>query len=174
MRRLVSAAVITGAVLVAGVSGCSTHSPSGTPTNSSRTAAAPSPTAPEPPIAASVPPTETRTAEADAKVTVDGKPRDVKGEVSCSATVDSINILISQPTAAISIALSTDASSVQSVGIGSVDDVSLSFQEHAPGVEATVTKDGNTYTVKGTAIGYDKDHPDRQFIQPFEVVVACP
>ena len=117
---------------------------------------------------------ETKTAEGSATLTVDGKARDVKGEVSCSVTGGSINILIAQPTAAISIALSEDASSVQSVGIGSVDDISLSYQEHAPGVEARATRDGNNYTVTGTAIGYDKDNPDKQITKPFEVSVTCP
>ena len=62
----------------------------------------------------------------------------------------------------------------EGVGIGSVDDISLSYQEHAPGVEARATRDGNNYTVTGTAIGYDKDNPDKQITKPFEVSVTCP
>lgn len=165
----------TGIALFVGLMGCSggnsPTTPSSAPTTSS--SAAPTNSAALAP-GGFTPPTETKTAEGSATLTVDGKARDVKGEVSCSTTVGSINILIAQPTAAISIALSEDASSVQSVGIGSVDDVSLSFQEHAPGVEARATRDGNNYTVTGTAIGYDKDNPDKQITKPFEISVSCP
>lgn len=175
MRRTVIVAVATGIALFVGPTGCSGGGSPETPSSSPTTSSTVAPTNTAGPAPGAVtPPAETKTAEGSATLTVDGKARDVKGEVSCSVTGGSINILIAQPTAAISIALSEDASSVQSVGIGSVDDISLSYQEHAPGVEARATRDGNNYTVTGTAIGYDKDNPDKQITKPFEVSVTCP
>ena len=171
MRRIISGAVIVGAVVAASAAGCSSHPPSGSTKTSSTGASAPSSAAP---ATTSALPTETRAAEGDAKVTIGGKARDVKGEVSCSTGEGAINILIAQPTSAIAISVSEDASKVHSVGLGSVDGVSLSFQEYAPGVEATATRDGNTYTVKGTATGFNSDDLNKAITETFEITVTCP
>lgn len=173
MRRIICGAVIVGTVVAAGATGCSSHSPSGSTKTSSSVASAPSSAAPAPATTSALP-TETRAAEGDAKVTIGGKARDVKGEVSCSTGEGAINILIAQPTSAIAISVSEDASKVHSVGLGSVDGVSLSFQEYAPGVEATVARDGNTYTVKGTATGFSSDDLNKEITEPFEITVTCP
>lgn len=176
MQRIVAVALMTSAVVAVGLPGCSgkTHTAASSSSKTSSSApSAPNTSAPAP-APTTTAPTETQTAEGTATLTVDGKGKDFKGQVSCSTNLDATNIVISQPTSTISIVISEDASHVQSVGIGSVDDVSLSFQEHAPGVEASATRDGNNYTVKGTGVGYDKNNPDKQIIKPFEISVTCP
>ena len=67
-----------------------------------------------------------------------------------------------------------DAPTVHSVGLGNVNGVALGFQEGAPGGEATATKDGSTYTIKGTATGVDMANPMQPMTKPFEIAVTCP
>ncbi|WP_163805913.1 lipoprotein LpqH [Mycolicibacterium anyangense] len=164
-----------GTVVVAfGLTGCSGTKSAHPSSSSSMITTTPASAAPAPPGQSSGTPTETQAVAGGARLTIDGKSEDFKGQLSCTTSAETTNIVISQPTATIAIAMSQDASNVQSVGIGRVDGVSLSFQEHAAGVEAKATKDGNNYEIKGTAIGYDKDNPDKQITESFEIQVTCP
>lgn len=109
-----------------------------------------------------------------AKVTVDGKPQQINGQVVCSTNGGNMNIAIGEATSGIGIMLTEDASRVSSVGLGNVDGVALGFQEGAPGGSATATRDGKIYKVSGTATGIDMANPTAPTTKPFEIEVTCP
>ncbi len=71
--------------------------------------------------------------------------------------------------------LSADASTVQSVGLGNVNGVTLGYTPGVPGgANATASKDGNTYKISGTATGVDMANPMQPVTKPFEIQVTCP
>lgn len=107
-----------------------------------------------------------------AKVTVDGQPRPVDGAVVCSTNDGKFSIAIGEVITGVIVGLEPDASKVRSVGLGDVNGVVLSFTDGVPGNTATATKNGNTYTVTGTASGADA--AGQQVSKPFEVVATCP
>ncbi|MBI3215431.1 MAG: lipoprotein LpqH [Mycobacterium sp.] len=109
-----------------------------------------------------------------AKVTIDGAEQSINGTVVCTAAGGNYNIAIGEAATGIAVVMSEDASAVHSVGLGNVNGVVLGFQEGVPGGEASASKDGNTYTVKGTATGVDMANPMAPATKPFEVVVTCP
>ena len=110
-----------------------------------------------------------------AKVSIDGTDQNVEGTVVCTAMGGNVQIAIGNATAGIGAQLSEgDSPTVKSVGLGNVNGVALGFTEGAPGGEATATKDGNTYTIKGTATGVDMANPMQPTTKPFEITVTCP
>jgi lipoprotein LpqH len=116
----------------------------------------------------------TTAARGTAEVTVDGKSMDINGQVVCSAAVGTMNIAVGEQTTGIAVVMSPDASKVTSVGLGNVDGVVMGYQVGAPGGNASATKDGNTYTVTGTATGVDMANPMQPMTKPFEIKVTCP
>jgi lipoprotein LpqH len=109
-----------------------------------------------------------------ATVTIDGQPQDVQGQVVCSTVGDSFSIAVGAQATGIAVMMAPDASKVTSVGLGNVNGVALGFQDGAPGGTATATKDGQTYTVSGTATGVDMANPMQPMTKPFEIKVTCP
>jgi len=109
-----------------------------------------------------------------AKVTIDGKPKEMQGQVVCTNAGGTLSIAIGESMTGIAVMMAPDASKVTSVGLGNVDGVSLGYQEMAPGASATATKDGNTYKVTGTASGVDMANPMQPITRPFEIEVTCP
>jgi len=109
-----------------------------------------------------------------AKVTIDGKPKEMQGQVVCTNAGGSLSIAIGEATTGIAVMMAPDASKVNSVGLGNVDGVSLGYADMAPGASATATKDGNTYKVSGTASGVDMANPMQPITKPFEIEVTCP
>ncbi len=110
-----------------------------------------------------------------AKVSIDGKDQNVEGTVVCSAMGGNVQIAIGNATTGIGAQVSEgDSPTVHQVGLGNVNGVALGFQEGAPGGEATATKDGSTYTIKGTATGVDMANPMQPMTKPFEITVTCP
>jgi lipoprotein LpqH len=109
-----------------------------------------------------------------AKVTIDGEPMDVQGQVACASNGGTFTIGVGDAATGIGIVMAEDASKVNSVGLGNVNGVALGFQEGAPGGSATATKDGKTYTVTGTATGVDMANPMQPVTKPFEIAVSCP
>lgn len=110
-----------------------------------------------------------------AKVTIDGQDQNVEGTVVCTAMGGNVQIAIGNATQGIGAQLSEgDSPTVHQVGLGNVNGIALGFQEGAPGGEATATKDGNTYTIKGTATGVDMANPMQPTTKPFEIAVTCP
>ncbi len=109
-----------------------------------------------------------------AKVTIDGEPMEVQGQVACATTGGTFTIGVGDSATGIGIVMAEDASKVSSVGLGNVNGVALGFQEGAPGGSATATKDGKSYTISGTATGIDMANPMQPVTKPFEIAVSCP
>lgn len=111
---------------------------------------------------------------APATVNVDGKPLNVQGQVVCATNDGKYSIAVGDMATGIIVGLEPDASVVHNVGLGTVDGVVMSFTEGVPGNTATATKDGNTYTINGTASGVTEANPAEQITKPFDIKVTCP
>ncbi|MCV7347059.1 lipoprotein LpqH [Mycolicibacterium rhodesiae] len=116
--------------------------------------------------------TSAAAAGAGAKVTIDGQAKQVDGPVVCSTTDGKFSIAIGEVITGVIVGLEQDASKVRAVGLGDVNGVVLNFTDGVPGDTATATKDGNTYTITGTASG--SDSAGNPVSKPFEVVATCP
>jgi lipoprotein LpqH len=153
-------AVGGAAIVIAGLSGCSSEKKSeSTTTSASGTASASATAAPS---------------GGGTKVTIDGQDQNVKGTVVCSAMGGNMNIAIGDAATGIAAVISEDGSSVQSVGLGNVNGVTLGYQSGAGQGEAKATKDGKTYKISGTATGIDMANPMQPVNKPFEIDVTCP
>ncbi len=153
MKRGFVVAVGGAAIVIAGLSGCSSEEKS--ETSGETTAAA--------------------AAEGKSTVTIDGQDQKVEGTVVCSTMGENVNIAIGDATTGIGAVVGTgDSPVVHSVGLGNVNGVTLGFQENAGQGEAKVEKDGSTYKISGTAVGVDMANPLQPVNKPFEIEVSCP
>ncbi len=110
-----------------------------------------------------------------ATVTIDGKAQDVSGTISCVNAVDNVNIAIGEGTTGIAAMVSQgDDPQVRRVGLGNVDGAILGYESGVGEGNAEATKDGNTYTITGTATGIDTSNPLQIVSKPFEIKVTCP
>lgn len=93
----------------------------------------------------------------------------------CATAGNNLNIAIGEATTGIAAVLSADASTVQSVGLGNVNGVTLGYTAGVPpgGANATASKDGNTYKISGTATGVDMANPMQPVTKPFEIQVTA-
>ena len=115
------------------------------------------------------------------KVLVEGKDQNVKGQVACTTAAGAVNIAIGGGAGSSGVptgigAVLTDANppSVKSVGLGSVNGVTLGYTPGTGQGNATATKDGSTYKISGTATGVDMANPMQPVNKPFEIDVTCP
>ncbi|TFV56743.1 hypothetical protein E4P42_18155 [Mycobacterium sp. PS03-16] len=153
------------AIVIAGLAGCSSDSGS----SESTTSAESSDTA-----TASVSASAT-SAPGGAKVTIDGQDQDIQGTVACTAMGGNLNIAIGQATTGIgAVVTEGDEPTVQSVGLGNVNGVTLGFQQGTGQGNAEVEKDDKTYNIKGNATGVDMANPLQPVTKPFEIEVTCP
>jgi lipoprotein LpqH len=154
VKRGFVVAVGGAAIVIAGLSGCSGEKKSETSGETSSAAAA----------------------EGKSTVTIDGKDQAVQGTVVCSTMGENVNIAIGDATTGIGAVVSAgDSPTVHSVGLGNVNGAVLGFQENAGQGEAKAEKDGNTYTISGSATGTDMNNPMQGIItKPFEIEVTCP
>ena len=163
MKRGFVVAVGGAAIVIAGLSGCSSdkksESTSSSTSSASGTASASATAAPS---------------GSGTKVTIDGQDQSVKGTVVCSSMGGNMNIAIGDAATGIAAVVSEDGSTVQSVGLGNVNGVTLGYQSGAGQGEAKGTKDGKTYKISGTATGIDMANPMQPVNKPFEIEVACP
>jgi lipoprotein LpqH len=156
------------AVVIAGLSGCSSDDKS---SSSSATSEASS---------SSVSSSASASASASAtaapsgtKVTIDGQDQQVNGTVVCSAMGGNMNIAIGDAATGIAAVVSEgDSPTVTSVGLGNVNGVTLAVGAGAG--EATAQKDGSTYKIAGNATGIDMANPMAPVTKPFEIEVTCP
>lgn len=120
-------------------------------------------------------------ADSNTKVVVDGKDQSVKGTVACTTAAGNVNIAIGGATGGTGGAptgigaVLTDASPpvVKSVALGNVNGVTLGVGGTSG--NATATKDGSSYKIKGTASGVDMANPMAGPVnKPFEIDVTCP
>jgi lipoprotein LpqH len=156
VKRELTIAVAGAAILAASISGCSSSKPSGGG------------------VATSVPGGSVSVGGANAaKVTIDGKDQNVQGTTVCTKTPGNITIAVGGSSTGISVVL-TDASppQVKAVQLGNVNGVTLQYAQGGQG-NASVTVDGNTYKVTGTATGIDMANPTQPTNKPFEVDATC-
>jgi lipoprotein LpqH len=163
VKRGFVVAVGGAAIVIAGLSGCSSGKKAESPATSAEAT-----TGAETASATAAP------SGGGTKVTIDGKDQNVAGTVVCSAVGGNMNIAIGDAATGIAAVLSSDGSTVQSVGLGNVNGVTLGYQSGAGQGEARATKDGNTYKITGTATGVDLANPTQPVNKPFEIDVTCP
>jgi lipoprotein LpqH len=108
------------------------------------------------------------------KISIDGQDQNVSGTVVCSAMGGNMNIAIGDAATGIAAVLSSDGATVQSVGLGNVNGVTLGYQSGTGQGEAKAEKDGNAYKISGTATGIDMANPMQPVNKPFEIQVTCP
>ena len=167
MKRGFVLAVAGAAVLVAGLSGCSKDDKKTESSSSSASASSA--------VSATSGTASASAGAGSAKVTIDGQPQTINGQVVCATAGGNYNIAIGEAATGIAIVMSEDASKVQSVGLGNVNGVTLGYTPGVPGgANATATKDGNNIKVTGTATGIDMANPMQPVTKPFEIEVTCP
>lgn len=153
MKREILVAVGGAAILIAGLSGCSSEKKSETSGETSSAAAA----------------------EGKTTVTIDGKDQEIQGNVVCSDMGGNTNIAIGNASTGIGAVVSSgDSPSVVSVGLGNVNGVTLGYQSGAGQGEAKVEKNDKTYKISGTATGVDMANPMQPVNKPFEIELSCP
>jgi ipoprotein LpqH len=164
VKRGFVVAVGGAAIVIAGLSGCSSGNKSASPSSSAASSAAGTASA-----SATAAPSGGGT-----KVTIDGKDQNVSGTVVCSAMGGNMNIAIGEAGTGIAAVLGSDGSTVQSVGLGNVGGVTLGYQSGAGQGDAKAEKNGNSYKISGTATGIDMANPMQPVNKPFEIDVTCP
>ena len=163
MKRQLSIAIAV--TIVAGVAGCSSGNKASGPSSSSTTR----PTASSSDAPSSSTPVA---APGETKVSVGGEPLNVSGPVVCATNNGRFSIAIGEAVTGVIVGLEPDASVVHDVGLGSINDVVLSFTEGAPGNSAGATKNGNSYHIAGTATGMN--NVDLQVSKAFTIDATCP
>ena len=155
MKRSVAVAAAGLAIVVVGLSGCSSDKKSSTSASVNGTSAAVS------------------SGSSTAKVTIDGKDQSVQGTTACTSAAGTVNIAIGGAQTGIGVVL-TDASPpvVKSVALGNVNGVTLAVGGTSG--KADATKDGSKYKISGTATGVDMANPMQPVNKPFEIEVTCP
>lgn len=164
MKRGFVVAVGGAAIVIAGLSGCSSGNNSASPSSSAASSAAGTASA-----SATAAPSGGGT-----KVTIDGKDQNVSGTVVCSSMGGNMNIAIGEAGTGIAAVLGSDGSTVQSVGLGNVGGVTLGYQSGSGQGDAKAEKSGNSYKISGTATGIDMANPMQPVNKPFEIDVTCP
>jgi lipoprotein LpqH len=169
VKRGFLVAVSGAAIVIAGLSGCSSDE------KTSESPAAESPAT----SAEATTGAETATATAapsggGTKVVIDGQDQNVSGTVVCTAMGGNMNIAIGDAATGIAAVVSEDGATVQSVGLGNVNGVTLAYQSGTGQGEAKAEKDGSNWKISGTATGIDMANPMQPMNKPFEIEVACP
>ena len=152
MKRAILAGIAAaGMVVVAGLAGCSNKSNTSSSNTSSSSGSA-------------------------EKVIVDGQNQNITGQTSCTPAGGNLNIAIGDPTNGIGAVITTaNPPAVQSVGLGNVNGVTLGYAAGAPNQgNVQATKDGSSYTIKGTATGVNMASPQQPVTKSFEMDVTCP
>ncbi|AKN15830.1 lipoprotein LpqH [Mycobacterium haemophilum] len=154
MKRGLTVAIAGAAILVAGVSGCSSNkstTSSGTSSAGATSAAAGGPT-----------------------VIIDGKNQNITGSVVCTTAGGTVNIAIGGAATGIAAVLTEgNPPEVKSVGLGNVNGVTLGYTSGTGQGKASASKDGNRYKITGTATGVDMANPMQPVNKPFEIDVTC-
>jgi lipoprotein LpqH len=118
-------------------------------------------------------------AAAGPQLTVDGQNQTVTGQVTCTNANGVTTIGVGDATAGVGAVVSNDNPPiVHSVGLGSVNGVTLGFSDAASnqGSNAGAAVNGKSYAIKGTASGVDMSNPQQpqQVSKSFELDVTCP
>ena len=164
MKRGFVVAVGGAAIVIAGLSGCSSDEKKSESPGTTAEATTGAGTA-----SATAAPSGGGT-----KVSIDGQDQNVAGTVVCSAMGGNMNIAIGDAATGIAAVVSEDGATVTSVGLGNVNGVTLGYQAGTGQGEAKATKDGTNWKISGTATGIDMANPMQPVNKPFEIEVACP
>ncbi len=161
MKRGLTVAVAGAAILVVGLSGCSSNKSttgSGGTSSSGATSAS----------------TGGGGGASGTKVIIDGQDQHVTGSVVCATTAGNVNIAIGGAATGIAAVL-TDGNppEVKSVGLGNVNGVTLGYTSGTGQGKAEATKNGSSYKITGTATGVDMANPMSPVNKPFEIDVTC-
>jgi serine/threonine protein kinase len=105
------------------------------------------------------------------RVVVDGQNQDISGATTCTTSSDGVSISIGSAQVSL-----TDAVPpvVETVFLGTVNGVYLTYSETLGEGSAEATRDGKTYKITGTATGFDLANGFEQVSKPFEIDVTCP
>lgn len=161
MKRSITVAAAATAIVGVGLSGCSSNksSTSSSGSSSGQTSAT---------AAGS-------SGSSTAKVTIDGKARDVQGTVTCDTAAGNVSIAVGGKTSGVGAVLGdANPPSVKSVGLGNVNGVTLGYTPGTGQGNATATKNGGSYQISGTATGVDMSNPMQPVNKSFELDVTCP
>jgi len=179
VRRRVAVGVV-GAVMIGFVGvGCTNEKPSSEPTSSTSSSVSGSATSTKTTSStsrAAASPTGSATGNppaGQAEVTVDGVRQNITGNVVCTNAVGNFNIAIGQKVSGVAVVLTPDGATVHSVILGNINGVILGYQQGMSGGQATSAKDGNTYTISGSATGVTAALPPVMVTKPFEIRVTC-
>lgn len=116
--------------------------------------------------------------KASASVKIDGADQPVSGSVVCASQGGNFVITIGdpgKPTEVVGVTMSTgDSPEVSTVALGSIKGVVLGYAKGGVGGEAKATKDGSSYTITGSATGIDSSNPLAPVTKPFEIKATCP
>ncbi len=164
MKRGFLVAVGGAAIVIAGLSGCSSDE------KKSESATTPA----EATTGAGTASATAAPSGGSTKVTIDGQDQNVSGTVVCSAMGGNMNIAIGGAATGIAAVVSEDGANVQSVGLGNVNGVTLGYTSGTGQGEAKATNDGKSWKITGTATGIDMANPMQPVNKPFEIEVACP
>lgn len=97
------------------------------------------------------------------------------GSVTCVTQGGTVVIVVGDSSKGITASVTSgDSPEVQSVGMGSSNGVALVYNKAVPGGEAKATKDGSTYKISGKVTGADISQPGTILTKPFEMDVTCP
>ena len=158
MKRGLLVAVGGAAILIAGVSGCSSEKKAETSSSSASSSASESSSAAAP---------------GGTKVTIDGQDKTVGGSVVCAAMGGNVNVAIGEAMTGIAAVIGDgDTPTVTSVALGNVNGVTLAVAGGQG--DATATKDGKSYKVEGHAVGVDMANPMTPVNKPFTLEFTCP
>lgn len=159
MNRGVTIAALTSAIVIAGISGCSTDKSATSDSGSSSAKSSASTTG----------------GVRKAKVTIDGKDQKLQGTVSCTPTGSDVTITIGGSSRTVGAVLTdADPPVVKSVGLGNVNGVTLGYTAGTGQGNASATKAGNAYKIAGTATAVNMAKPKQGLNKPFEIDVTCP
>ena len=174
MKRGFLVAVSGAAIVIAGLSGCSSDEKKSEGPASSAEATSEASTAEAAPSEAGTASATAAPSGGETKVSIDGQDQNVGGTIVCSAMGGTMNIAIGDAATGIAAVLSEDGATVQSVGLGNVNGVTLGYQSGTGQGDATAEKDGSSYKISGTATGVDMANPMQPVNKPFEIEVTCP
>ena len=109
-------------------------------------------------------------------VTVDGKKWAGTLTATCAKQGDTLALAIADPsgdaTKGAGASIKGD-DTVQAVAVGDASKGGAGYAPGTPGAKASVTKDGNTYTVTGVAVSVDMANPTKPKNVDFTIVFAC-
>jgi len=152
-KRGILVGIVAAATVVAAMAGCSSNK-SSTSGGSSGSSSAPVGT----------------------KVVIDGQNQSVSSQVTCTQVNGNTSIGIGDPSTGIgAVVSSADPPVVQAVGLGNLTGVTLGYSAGAPNQgNAQATKNGNSYSIKGTATGATTANPPQTVTKSFELDATCP